>query len=167
LRFLGLVAFVSVAVLVAAILLRIVIRAGRDDPSLAGDMVTLTVVICVLIFAVAIAAVTTTVRRLTKRVEYLDGLTEEGLRQETARDKWSFRVTAADASDVSIDPLESANVLGAKQGEAAARLTFTHDDTGTWKLNLVTAKDTRAAVRAFRRLLGRGKVEVTVPLEGD
>jgi hypothetical protein len=163
----GLVACVAGAILVAAVLLRLVLRAARDDPSVAGDIVTLTVVICVLVIAFAIVAVTVTVRTLTKRVEYLDGLTEEGLRQEAARDKRSFRVTADDVYDVSIDPLESANVLGARRGETAARLTFTHETTGKWKLNLVTAKDTRAAVRAFRGLLGRGKVEVTVPLAGD
>jgi hypothetical protein len=163
----GAVAAVGGALMVAAILLRIVLRAGRDDPSAAADILTGAVVITVLCVVFAIVAVTATVRRVTTRVAYLDALTEDELRAEAARDQWSFRVTARNVSDVSIDPLEKADVLGAKPGGPAARLTFTHDPTGKWKLNLVRAKDIKAAVRAFRRLLGPGKVEVTVPLEGE
>jgi hypothetical protein len=163
----GAVAAVSGALIVAAVVLRLVFHAARNDPSAAADLLTGAVVIAVLAIAFAIFVVTTSVRRITTRVEYLDALTEDGLRAEAARDKWSFRVTARDVSDVCIDPLEKRGVLGARPGGTAAQLSFTHGPTGKWKLNLVTPKDTRAAIRAFRRLLGPGKVEVTVPFEGD
>jgi hypothetical protein len=163
----GAVAAVGGALIIAAVVLRLVLRAARDDPSAAADILTGAVVITVLGVVFAIVAVTVSVRRVTTRVAYLDALTEDELRAEAARDKWSFRVTARNVSDVCIDPLDKSNVLGARPGGPVARLAFTHDPTGKWKLNLVRAKDIKAAVRAFRRLLGPGKVEVTVPLEGE
>jgi hypothetical protein len=101
------------------------------------------------------------------KVRHLDALSEEGLRREAAADKWNFRATAADVSDVRLDPLKTSGVLGATRDGPVARLSFSHRPTGRWRLNLVTPADTQAAVRAFRRLLGRGQVAVNVPLKGD
>jgi hypothetical protein len=163
----GLVASVGGILLVAVILLRLLLPVARDDPSHAADLVAGGAVIVVLAVAFVIFAVTATVHRLTRRVAHLDALSEEALSREARGDKWNFRAAAGDLSEVSIDPLGGTGVLGAKAGKAAARLSFRHERTGKWKLNLVTAKDTRAAVRTFRRLLGVGKVRVNVRGELD
>jgi F0F1-type ATP synthase membrane subunit c/vacuolar-type H+-ATPase subunit K len=163
----GLVACVGVALVVGAVLFRVVSRAARHDPTYAGDLITLFVTTAIFSVAFIIFAVTVSVRRIMTRVAYLDALTEDGLRQEAGRDKWSFRVSAEDVSDVCFDRLEKEDVLRAPQGGRAARLSFTHAGTGKWKLNLVKPKDTKAAVRAFRRLVGPDAVEVNFRLKEE
>jgi hypothetical protein len=125
------------------------------------------VVVAVGAVAFTIAAMATTVRQITKRVAHLDELTEQGLREEATSDKRNFRAAASDLSDVRIDPLTKSGVLGAPESGPAARQSFIHAPTGRWKMNLVTARDTKAAVRAFRQLLGRERVAVNVSLRGD
>jgi hypothetical protein len=103
-----------------------VFRAARADSSQAGDLITLSATIDIFSVAFIIFAVTVSVRRIMTRVAYLDALTEDGLHQEAARDKWSFRVSAEDVSDVCFDRLEKEDVLGAPEGLRAARLSFAH-----------------------------------------
>jgi hypothetical protein len=163
----GAVAAAGGFVALALVLARVVVRLALDNPSMAWDLVTMLVVIGVGSIAFLIVAVASSVRLITKRVAHLDALTEEGLREEVGKDKRNFRATAAELSDVRIDPLTKSGVLGAAEGARTARLSFRHKPTGTWKLNLVTPRDTKAAVRAFRQLLGRDRVEVHVSLRGD
>lgn len=162
----GAVAAAGGFLVLAVVLFRVVLRIALDNPSMAWDLVTMLVVIGVAAVAFTIVAVASTVRLITKRVAHLDALTEDGLRGEAAADKRSFQATAGELSDVRIDPLGASGVLGAREGGPAARLSFVHRPTGRWKLNLVTARDTKAAVRAFRQLLGKDQVEVNVSLRG-
>jgi hypothetical protein len=107
---------------------------------------------------------TASIRIFARRVGYLDSLAEGQIRAEAERGTlYSFRAAAGDVGDVSIDP------VGAKgaAGKAAARLSFTHQPTGKWKMELVTLKDTKIAVRAFRQLLGEDKVAVNMRLKKD
>jgi NhaP-type Na+/H+ or K+/H+ antiporter len=163
----GVVAAAGGFLVLAVVLFRVVLRIALDNPSMAWDLLTMLVVIGVGTVVFAIVVVGSSVRWITKRVAHLDALTEEELRAEAARDKRSFQATAGDLSDVRIDPLTRSGVLGAAEGGPAARLSFRHRPTGRWKLNLVTLKDTKAAARAFRQLLGRDQVAVNVALRGD
>jgi hypothetical protein len=158
----GVVTCVGGSFVVVAVLLRLLIRAALDNPSQAVDLLTGIAAVAVLAVVMLIVAVTSSVRRIVKRVAQLDALTEKGLRAEVGLDKWSFRASADDLSDVSIDPVSTSAVLGAREGGPAARLSFTHYPTGKWKLNLVRSKDTKAAVRAFRQLLGPGELTVNI-----
>jgi hypothetical protein len=90
-------------------------------------------------------------------------LTEDELCEEAARDEQSFQATSANVSDVRIERPAKLNVLEAAKDTQTARLSFRHVLTSRWKLNLVTAADTKAAVRAFRQLVGGDKVEINVP----
>ena len=54
-----------------------------------------------------------------------------------------------------------------RSGKSAARLSFTHDPTGKWSLDLVSPKDAKAAARAFVQLLGEDNVAVNVRLKKD
>jgi hypothetical protein len=163
----GLVAAAGGLLVLAVVLLRLLLPTARNDPTQTANLLALLGVVaaCTLVFLVV--ALGASVRKLTKRVEQLDSLKEDQLHKEVARDSWNFRVTAGDVSDVRIDPLEQRGVLGASKDRKAARLSFRHASTGTWKLNLVRPRDTRAAVRAFCHLLGRNKVAVNVSVEGD
>jgi hypothetical protein len=76
---------------------------------------------------------------------------------------YSFWAAAADIGAVSIDPVD---VKGSK-GKAAALLSFTHEPTGKWKLELVAPKDTKAALGAFHQLLGQANVAVNMRLKKD
>jgi hypothetical protein len=163
----GAVAAAGGFLVLLVVLARVVVRIALDDPSMAWDLVTMLVVIGVGSIAFLIVAVASSVRLITKRAAHLDALTEEGLREEVVKDKRNFRATAAELSDVRLDPLTKSGVLGAAEGARAARLSFTHKPTGRWKLNLVTSRDTKAAVRAFRQLLGRDQVAVNVSVRGD
>jgi hypothetical protein len=163
----GLVASVGGLIIVAAVLLRVVIRTGRHDPSLAWDLVTLLAATAVFAAVLIILAVTVSVRRITTRVAYLDALTEDELYEEAERNKLSFRATATDLSDMSLDRLEASGVLGARQGGTVTRLSFTHRGTGTWKLNLVKSKDAKTAIRALRRLLPVGALAANFPVDEE
>jgi hypothetical protein len=99
---------------------------------------------------------------VAKRAEVLDAMTVEQLRAEADANKPSFRVTAGNVSDVVIEEPPNTFWSGdqSKLG-IVGFLRFTHRPTGKWKLQLLTRKDTRAAVRAFRKLLGKDNVEVS------
>jgi hypothetical protein len=161
----GLVACVGGALAVAGLLFRIVMHVGLEDASQAADLAVGIGVVVVFALCLLILALTTSVRQITKRVAYLDSLPEDELGAEADRGKSSFRATADDLSDVTIDPLGTKGILGARARGTAARLSFRYRPTGKWKLNLVTAKDTKAAVRAFRRLLGPGNVDVNAEVD--
>jgi hypothetical protein len=97
-------------------------------------------------------------------VAVLDAMSAEQLRAEAESEKRSYRATADNVRDVSIDPYDRA--AGSRTGSAAL-LSFRHDPTGMWKLSLLKLKDARAAARAFRKLLGKESVEVNVSLKKE
>jgi hypothetical protein len=74
---------------------------------------------------------------------------------------YSFRAAAAELGDVSIDRAPAKGPAA----KAAAQLSFRHQPTGKWNLELVAPVDARAAAKAFRQLVGRDNVQVNVPLK--
>jgi sugar phosphate permease len=107
---------------------------------------------------------TASIRLFTGRVAYVDALTEKQIRKEAERGEWySFWAAASDIGDASIDPVEA---KGAK-AKPAALLSFTHAPTGKWKLELVAPKDTKAAVRVLKQLLGEDSVQANVRVKRD
>ena len=95
---------------------------------------------------------------------FVDSLAEKQIREEAERGEWfSFWAAASDIGDASIDPVEA---KGAK-AKPAALLSFTHAPTGKWKLELVAPKDTKAAVRVLKELLGEDSVQVNVRVKRD
>jgi hypothetical protein len=148
--------------LITAIAGRMILRGqeGQNVTDLIGLILTFGAVMAVA----AIVAMTSGIRRIVKRCKELDAMSREDLREEAEIDKWSFCATAQDITDVSIDSHDSAG--GGRSG-SAARLTFTHDPTGKWKLSLLKMKDARAAARAFRQILGKDNVEVNVLLKRE
>jgi hypothetical protein len=160
----GLVSAGGAGLVGLAVLIAVAGRLALQDLSNATDLIAM-VPGFVAIFAVAIVLVLTmSVRRITQRLELIDSLSPEQLREEAQSEKWSFRATADNVKGVvRIDPHDGS---GGRPG-SAARLSFRHDPTGKWKLILVARKDARAAVRAFREVLGDDGVEVNLSLKGD
>jgi len=107
-------------------------------------------------------------RQMTKRQEELDPMTMDQLRAQADGDKTSFRVTADTTTDARIGPPAS-GIWANKDIEAAiaGHLYFRHDRTGKWNLVLLTNADASAAIRAFRRVLGKRKVDVTLRVKKD
>jgi hypothetical protein len=80
------------------------------------------------------------IRIFTRRVGYLDSLAVGQIRTEAERGAlYSFRASAFDIEDVSIDPPGTKGAAG----KAVALLSFTNQPTGKWQLELVTPKDTK------------------------
>lgn len=120
--------------------------------------------------AAGLVAVTAAVDRkaITKRAEILDPMTLDQLRAEVGSNKDCFRLTADNATDAKFEP-PSESMWANKQIEAivVGRLRFTHATTGKWTLVILTKPDARAAIRAFRRVLGRKNVDVELRLKKD
>jgi hypothetical protein len=159
----GLVSAAGFGVLVLAIIIAIGGRLAARGQTNVTDIIGMVLGVGAILAVSVILILTTSLRKITKRVTQLDAMSRDELWAELDEDKRNFRVTADDVSDVSIDPPGTAG--GSKP--AAARLTFQHEPTGKWKLNLVARKDVRAAARAFRQFLGRDAVAVNVSLKRD
>ena len=147
----------------AAGLLGIVLlkAALRDAPKVL-DIILFVLTAVGVFVPLALLVLTGSIRFFTRRVATFDSLTEKQIRTEAERGEWySFRAAAKDIGDASIDPVEA---KGAK-AKPAALLSFTHAPTGKWKLELVAPKDTRAAVRALKQLLGEDRVQVNVRMK--
>jgi hypothetical protein len=148
---------IGLAVL-TAILGRLAIRDGSNIT----DIIAMVLGIGTVVAIGLVVALTGALRRLLKRVDLLDTLSREDLRDEARRDKQSFVATEDNVKGVRIDPPD-----GSSRGGAAAYLSFRHKPTGKWKMNLMTRQDARAAARAFRDLLGHHEVEVNLQLIKD
>lgn len=160
----GLLFALSIGVLVLG---RVVVRDVRQGATFnVTDIIGVLLMLVTIFTVVAIVVFTSSVRRIAKRVAELEALSPDQLRAlaESGDDRRNFRVTAHNVSEVSIDP--HTGTVGGKP-TAAAKLTFRHEPTGKWKLNLVSHKDTRAAIRAFRHLIGRDNVDVNVSLKKE
>jgi hypothetical protein len=120
--------------------------------------------------AAGMVAVTTAVDRnaIQKRAAVLDPMTLDQIRAEVDGDKYSFRVNADNTTDAKFEP-PSTSMWANKQVEAnvVGWLRFTHGPTGKWTLVILTRPDARAAIKAFRRVLGRKAVDVELRLKKD
>jgi hypothetical protein len=149
----------------AGVLSLVLLKAAFRDAPKVLDIVLFVLTAVGIAVPLLLLFLTASIRLFTGRVAFLDSLKDEQIREEAEGGQWfSFRATAGDLSGVSIDPAEAA---GPAKGKASARLSFTHKPTGKWKLDLVAPKDTKAAVRAFRELLGQDQVAVNVRLKKD
>jgi hypothetical protein len=149
---------------VAGVLGIALLRATLKDAPKVLDLVLYVLTAVGVFLPLGLLVLTASIRIFARRVGYLDALAEGQIRAEAERGTlYSFRAAAGDVGDVSIDP------VGAKgaAGKAAALLSFTHQPTGKWKMELVTLKDTKLAVRTFRQLLGEDKVVVNMRLKKD
>ena len=148
----------GMAILVAALLFRLVI--GASD--------TVDILLFLLGFAVVAAVCTLlligkAVHGIKKRVAVLDSLSRTEIRSEASDGEGSFRVLADTVSNVRIEPDDEA-LQGEGSKSTSAVLFFRHVSTGKWRLILPSRQDTRAAARAFRRILGEDEVLINVPL---
>ncbi|MFL5340748.1 MAG: hypothetical protein ACJ8F7_11405 [Gemmataceae bacterium] len=145
----------------------IIVIAGRlalRDHHNATDLIGMFLMFATVMAVAVVVALTSAVRRVTRRVAVLDAMTAGQIRAEAESEKQSFRATADSLHNVRIDPYEEAD--GGKP-DFAARMSFRHDPTGKWRLILVTRKDARAAARALLKLLGKDGVEVNIPLKKE
>jgi hypothetical protein len=107
-------------------------------------------------------------KEIAKRAAVLDPMTIERLREEADKDKASFRVTADNTKDVKVEPPKTGFFANKNvEPNIVGRLRFTHDPTGKWALVILTKTDARAAIREFRRVLGRDHVDVELRLKKD
>jgi hypothetical protein len=104
-------------------------------------------------------------RQMTKRQAELDPMTMDQLRSQADGDKTSFRVNSDNTTDARIGP-PAGGIWANKDIEAtlAGHLYFRHDRTGKWDLMLLTHADAKAAIRAFRRVLGKRNVDMELRL---
>lgn len=113
--------------------------------------------------AAGMVAITTAVDRnaIKKRAAVLDPMTLDEIRAEVDSEKYSFRVSADNTTAVKFEA-PSTSMWANKQVEAnvIGWLRVTHAPTGKWTLALLTKPDAKAAIKAFRRVLGRKAVEV-------
>jgi len=148
----------------AGVLAFALLRAALKDTSKVLDLVVFLLTAVGIFVPLGLVLLTGSIRLFTGRVARVDALTDKQIRTEAEGGEWfSFRVAARDIGDVCIGPVETKGV----PGQAAALLSFTHKPKTKWKLELVAAKDTKAAVRAFRQLLGADSVEVNVCLKTE
>ena len=146
----------------AGVLGLILLKAALKDAPKVLDIILFVLTAIGIAVPLGLLLLTGSIRLFTGRVAYVDSLTEKQIGKDVERGEWfSFRAAADDVGDVSIDPVEP---KGSK-GKAAALLSFTHEPTGKWKLELVAPKDVKTAVRAFVKLLGQEHVAVKVPLK--
>jgi hypothetical protein len=157
----GLVSAAGAALVGAGVLIAIVGRLAVRDGAGATDLIGMLLAFGAVAAVAIVVALTTAVRRITRRVAALDAMSREQIRAEAEGEKRGFRATADSVRDVRIDAHDREG--GGRPG-SAARLSFRHDPTGKWTLSLLTPKDARAAARAFRQLLGKDGVEVTIRL---
>jgi hypothetical protein len=139
---------------VAGILGLALLKAAFRDAPKVLDIILFVLTFVAIVIPLGVFLVTASIWALSKRISYLDGLTEDQLRKEAETSQWSFTATRDNVSDVSVDPAEES------KSKASARLSMTHDATGKWKLDLISSKDTKRAIGAFRQLLGDDSVEV-------
>jgi hypothetical protein len=148
----------------AGVLGIVLLRATLRDAPKVLDLILYVLTAVGVFLPLGLLALTTSIRIFTRRVGYLDSLAEGQIRAEAERGTlYSFRASAGDVGDVSIDPVGEKGAAG----KAAALLSFTDRPTGKWKMELVTPKDTKTAVRAFRQLLGDDKVTVNIRLKKE
>jgi hypothetical protein len=160
----GLVGAAGAGLVILAVIIAIAGRLALKDARNATDLIGMGLAF-ITIFAVAtIVALTSALRRITRRVAVLDAMSAEQIREESESEKLSFRATAVNVDEVKIEPHDPQG--GGRQG-SAARLIFRHDPTGKWKLSLLKRKDLKVAARAFRKLLGKDRVEVTASLRAE
>jgi hypothetical protein len=142
----------------------VLLKAALKDAPKVLDIILYVLTAAGIFIPLGLLVLTASIRLFTGRVAHLDSLTEGQIRDEAGRGKWhSFRAEAGEVGGVSIDSAEAKGVAG----KAAALLSFTHEPTGKWKLELVALKDVKVAVRAFRQLLGQDEVAVNVRLKQD
>ena len=106
-------------------------------------------------------------RAVAQRAAALDPMTLDDLRAEVDADKDSFRVTAGDTTEARILPPYTGFLADKTGPQPVGQLKFKHDPTGKWTLLFLTKPDARAAIKAFRRVLGRDGVEVELRLKKD
>jgi hypothetical protein len=148
----------------AGVLGLVLLKAALRDAPKVLDLVVFVLTAVGIFVPLGLLGLTASIRLFTGRVAYVDSLTEKQIRKEAERREWfSFWAAADNVGGVSIDPVET---KGAK-GKAAALLSFTHEPTGKWKLELVAPKDAKAAVRAFVQLLGQENVAVNMRLKKE
>jgi hypothetical protein len=159
----GLVVVGGVVAVAAGVVLRLVSRTADKSLADAADLVALLIVFGAIALVITVLATAAAVRNTTKRAAFLDSLPPEQRGEEVEREKRNFRLTPDTTSEVRMDP------SGDGDGRAgqSALLSFRHRPTGKWKLRLPTIRDQRAAARAFRRLLGKDKVEVNIQLKKE
>jgi hypothetical protein len=104
-------------------------------------------------------------RQMVKRQEELDPMTVDQLRAQADGDRTSFRVNADNTTDARIGP-PVGGIWANKDIEAtlAGHLYFRHERAGKWDLMLLTRADAKAAIRTFRRVLGKRDVDVELRL---
>jgi hypothetical protein len=107
-------------------------------------------------------------KEIARRAAVLDPMTIEQLRAEVDQDKASFRVHVDNTADVKIEPPKT-GLFANKNVEPniIGRLRFTHDPTGKWALLIVSKPDARACIRSFRKVFGRGGVDVELRIKKD
>ncbi|MFL5245554.1 MAG: hypothetical protein ACJ8FY_25950 [Gemmataceae bacterium] len=140
------------------------LKAAFKDAPKVLDLILFILTAVGVFLPLGLLVLTASIRLFTRRVTYLDSLDGKQIRNEAdSGTLFSFWAAATDIVDVSID---SVDVKGPTR-KAAALLSFTDQATGKWKMELVTLKDTKAADRAFRQLLGEDKVAVNLRLKKD
>ena len=107
-------------------------------------------------------------KEIAGRAAVLDPMTIDQLRAEVDQDKASFRVHVDNTTDVRIEPPKT-GLFANKNVEPniIGRLRFTHDPTGKWALLIVSKPDARAGIKYFRRVFGRGEVDVELRIKKD
>ncbi|HEV3116416.1 MAG TPA: hypothetical protein VGY58_05145, partial [Gemmataceae bacterium] len=148
----------------AGVLGIVLLKAALRDAPKVLDLILFVLTAVGISVPLGLLVLTSSIRLFTGRVAYVDPLAEKQIRKEAERGEWySFWAAANDVGDASIDPVEAK----AAKGKPAALLSFSHAPTGKWKLELVAPKDTKAAGRALKQLLGEDGVQVNVRVKRD
>jgi hypothetical protein len=138
------------------------LRAALKDAAKVLEIVLFVLTTAGIFVPLGLLALAGSIRLFTGRVAYLDSLARDHIRKEAERKTlYSFWAAADDLADVAIDPAPAKGLAA----RAAALLSFRHGPTGKWKLELVSTKDTTAAVESFRKLLPGDEIAINVRLK--
>jgi hypothetical protein len=100
-------------------------------------------------------------RAAAKRMEELDAMNLEQLRQEVDSNKLSFRMSAENVDSAVIEPPSSGFFsTDENQDLLSGYLRFKHRPTGMWHMQLMTDGDVSHAVRGVRHVLASKEVTI-------
>lgn len=96
---------------------------------------------------------------IDQRGKMLDSLPLSGLREIPHLESKSFIATPANVTKLSITLLDQRENFRPSD-EVGSTLKFNHGPTGTWKIETLTTRDTRAVIEMVHAVWGQDKVQV-------
>lgn len=137
----------------AFMVIAVILRAMARNAGFSADIMFLTFGIIAFLAIGLVILVPASLWRITRRAEELDALPQSGLREQAEVDKWSFRATPENVSNLKLALLDQRQNFKPTD-EVGCIMSFKHAPTGRWKIETLTTDDTRSAIGAVRRLWG-------------